>query len=480
MPLFCHQQEYVDRYWDQVSHGMWWNLGTGKTAALLNVALRLYSTEKIKGVIVIAPAECYLNWLEQVQIHTPEILATAWSSAYPARSIKALNRTLAMPGLKMFVINVEALSREESAAYRYALEFIKYIGPTLVVVDESNCIKNPKANCTKNVLRIGRYAKYRRCLNGTPGIESPFDVWQQLEFLRPGVTEYNYFMFTKAYGIYQRAYFGPRSFDKCVGYKNVDEIRELLNKCGHFVRKEEVLDLPPKMYETHEYDMPQDTWRIYNRLKRDKVMYIEDIAVTSRSALGTAIQMHDLACGFVKHDDGRIEWVSNARFLALMSLLEMIDGKAIIYCSSRPALARLEVAITDKYGVESCRVIHGDVDIPDRVDYIEDFQTKPMVRYLIANQQTAGRGITLTAASYVIYFRNSYSLDDRVQSEDRAHRIGQKGSVTIIDIVARKTIDERIINLLKQKKDVATMLSGVVQAELTEEHSGWDEDAHRP
>jgi SNF2 family DNA or RNA helicase len=469
--MFRHQAECVAQYWDRKSFGLFWEMGTGKTLVLIEQAKQLFHNQYIKGIVVIAPSEVYLNWLKQIKEHAPGFSVVAWSSKSISKSEKNIEWLInqAPHGLKVLVINVEALGRDKPPALFQALYFIKAMGKILLTVDESSCIKNPKAKSVKNVMSLSRYCQYRRALNGTPGVEKPFDVWQQLEFLSPGCTGYNHFMFTKTYGVWQRQYFGPRSFDKCVGYRNIDQIKHLLEKHGQFIKKEDCVDLPPKLYETYEFDLPPPVMSAYNEVKRRRIIEVSDKLLTFESAMTLAIQLHNIATGFIRHDDKMVEWVTRARANALLSLLEGIEGKAVIFCNSRPGLIKLAEEVGSVYGPKSYRLVYGDVDIGERVNYIDEFQNDPNVRFFIANQQTAGRGVTLTAASYVIYFRNGYSLEERLQSEDRTHRIGQNKSVTIIDIIARNTIDERIVSLLKDKKDVASQLLGLVQQEVEEQ-----------
>lgn len=458
--------DYVKRFWDRRGHGIWHDMGTAKTSTALYNARELFHNHLINAVIVIAPNEVYLNWLGQIKLWAPEMSAVAWDSAYPLQSAKNWQMLVNLKGPKVFVINIEAMSRPKSQAMIYLLQVIKAMTPVLTIVDESTCIKNPKAQSTKNVLIIGKYSRYRRCLTGTPGVESVFDTWQQLEFISPGCTGYNHFMFTKAFGIWQKQYFGPRQFDKCVGFRNVEGVRRLLEEHGHFLRKEECVDLPEKLYETYEFDLPATVMTAYKEIKRKKAIELSGKPIAYDNAMEIVYQLSNIATGYVKHLDGTFEWVTQARLNALLELLEKMTGKAIIFCNSREGLRQLYATVKEKFGDDSCRLVFGDVPPEQRMTYIYEFQNKPEVRFFIANQQTAGRGVTLTAATYVIYFRNSYSLDRRLQSEDRAHRIGQTNNVTIVDIVARNTIDARIVQLLKEKKDVANQLLGIFQEEM--------------
>lgn len=462
--LFTHQAEHVAAHWDNKWWGLWHEMGTGKTPIVLNSARQLFHNRFIGGVVVIAPAECYLNWLKEIPKHTPEMSAVAWDSGHVTRTAKNVE-WLKQQQYPVFVVNIEALSRDKPTCWNYIIGFFSTRKPILLVVDESSCIKNPKAKCTKNVMKLGQYATYRRCLNGTPGIETPFDTWAQLEFLCPGSTGMNYFMFTKTYGIWKRQYYGPRNFDKVVGYRDIEDVRRLLMRHGDFVYKRDCLDLPEKLYQTYHVQLPPEVMKVYADFKKHQVALLDGQVVAADNALDLATKLHDLATGFIKNIDDSITWVSTFKIDKLVELLKSINGKAIIYCSSRPTIAALmEKLNAEFYG--QVDEIHGDVDMQERPEIVRWFQEEDMARFLVCNQQTAGRGITLTAASYVIYFRNSYSLERRVQSEDRAHRIGQDKNVTYIDVVCDGTIDERVVDALERKLDVANILLQIVKEEL--------------
>ena len=465
MKLYDHQARHVAEHWDKKAWGLWHDLGLGKTATTLHHAIQLFHAGYVRGVIVIAPSECYLNWLKEIPKHAEMLSATAWQSASIARSAKNLT-WLKDQQYPVFVVNVEALSRDKPTVWPYLLEFVKARNRVMLVVDESSCIKNPKAKCTKNVMKLAIYSAYRRALNGVPGIESPFDVWSQLEFLSAGSTGYNYFMFTKTYGIWERQYYGPRNFDKVVGYRNVEQVRKLLEKHGDFLRKADCLDLPEKLYQTYHVEMPVELMKMYRDMKKHQIAVMGDSILAAENALDLATKLHDLATGFVKGEDDRITWVTDHKIVKLIELLKTIVGQCIIFCSSRPAIARLSDLLGKEFPGKVAE-IHGGVDMDERPEIVDRFQ-RGEVSYLICNQQTAGRGITLTAASYVIYFRNGYSLERRVQSEDRAHRIGQDKNVTYIDVVCTGTIDERVVDALDKKLDVASVLLKILKQELEE------------
>ena len=183
--------------------------------------------------------------------------------------------------------------------------------------------------------------------------------------------------------------------------------------------------------------------------------------MSSMSALTTLLRLHQITCGTFKADDGTITPIKNNRLTALMDCLEETDGKVIIWATYREDIKNIVESLKKAYGDASTVEYHGGVDSTLRQDNIALFQQKNgPTRYFVGNPSTGGYGITLTAANTVIYYSNSYDLEKRLQSEDRAHRIGQTGSVTYIDLVAEKTIDERIIKSLRNKINIANEIMG--------------------
>ena len=144
-----------------------------------------------------------------------------------------------------------------------------------------------------------------------------------------------------------------------------------------------------------------------------------------------------------------------------MSILEEVDGMVIIWANYRQDIRTIAETIAKKYGKETVSTYYGDTPDNERQDIVLKFQDPDSsLRFFVGNQQTAGYGLTLTAASTVVYYSNNYDLEKRIQSEDRAHRIGQKNNVTYIDLIAEKTVDERIVKALRNKINIASKVLG--------------------
>ena len=159
--------------------------------------------------------------------------------------------------------------------------------------------------------------------------------------------------------------------------------------------------------------------------------------------------------------DGKLIELKNNRLNELLNVMEEIDGKVIIWAVYRYDIQQIEKALSKKYGPDSVRSFYGDTDANDRQDIVNAFQdSKSDLRFFVGKPRTGGFGLTLTASHTVVYYSNSYDLEIRMQSEDRAHRIGQKEKVTYIDFIAEKTVDEKIIKSLRNKINIATKVLG--------------------
>ena len=182
---------------------------------------------------------------------------------------------------------------------------------------------------------------------------------------------------------------------------------------------------------------------------------------TAPHVLTQMMRLHQITCGHLKNDDDTITDLKNGRIDELIDLLEEVEGKVIIWANYVHDIKNLIKAVGKEYGPDSVVEYYGATTPEARARAIKSFQDpKSKVKYFIGNPQTAGYGITLTEAGTVVYFSNGYDLEKRLQSEDRAHRIGQKKSVTYVDFIAPKTVDEKIVKALRNKIDIASQVMG--------------------
>ena len=208
-------------------------------------------------------------------------------------------------------------------------------------------------------------------------------------------------------------------------------------------------------------ELTDEQKKVYAQMKQIALAELDGKVMSSVNVMTQLMRLHQITCGHFKADDSTITHLKNNRLDELMSLLDEVEGKVIIWATYREDIKNIVVALKKAYGEASTVEYHGGVDATLRQDQITLFQEKNgPARYFVGNPQTGGYGITLTAANTVIYYSNSYDLEKRLQSEDRAHRIGQTGSVTYVDLIAEGTIDERIVKSLRNKINIANEIMG--------------------
>ena len=357
-------------------------------------------------------------------------------------------------------MNIEALSTKKGRDF--AGRFVMS-NKTMFIVDESTTIKNPEAKRSKTCMALGKYANYRRILTGSPVTKSPLDLYSQCLFLDPALLGFSsFYSFRARYADLVEKTGNGRTFKLVVGYKNLDELNESLSKFSHRVLKKDCLDLPEKVYVRRNIAMTPEQKKAYKELQRFAYTQLANSkSVTINHIMTQITRLHQISCGFIRTDDGYITELPSQRLSELSSILEETSGKVIIWANYRHDIKKIEKMLVDTYGENSVGTYYGDVNNTDRELVINKFQdpNNPL-RFFVGNTQTGGFGITLTEANTVIYYSNNYDLEKRLQSEDRAHRIGQTNKVTYIDIVCERTVDEKIVKALRKKQSIASTILG--------------------
>jgi len=463
---YQHQLDALESSHDREEFALFMEMGCGKSKVAIDNFVHLYRQEKINGVLILAPKGVYDTWYsKEIPNHVPDEInyhSVKWSNANTQKNKKLLATLSEEPDrLNILIMNIEAFST--SKGLDFAKRFLNiFVGKALLGIDESTTIKNPTAKRTKNILTIGNLASYRRILTGSPVTKSPLDLYSQCEFLDPyHLGHQSYYSFRARYANMVKRNFGGRSVQIVASYRKLDELTDKLEKFSYRVLKEDCLDLPPKVFTTRTVDLSEEQTKMYLTMRKAAIAEHKGKLMSSMSALTTLLRLHQITCGTFKADDGTITQLKNNRLTALMDCLEETEGKAIIWATYREDIKNIVATLKKAYGEASTVEYHGGVDATLRQDHIAQFQdVKGPTRYFVGNPSTGGYGITLTAANTVIYYSNSYDLEKRLQSEDRAHRIGQTGSVTYVDLVSEKTIDERIIKSLKAKVNIANEIMG--------------------
>ncbi len=441
-------------------------MGTGKSKVLIDTIGILYGKGAINAVVIVAPKGVYRNWsTKEIPDHLPEYVdrhVAVWSPA-PRKQEKADLVKLFhtdLDKLKIFIINVEAFSTAKGV--KFTENFI--LGhQVLFAVDESTTIKNPKASRTKAITKLAKNTKYRRILTGSPITQSPLDLYSQTEVLETNLLGYtSYYSFQNHYGEVVNRYFGGRTVRQVVGYRNLDELSQKLDSFSYRVLKSDCLDLPEKLYIRRDVTLTAEQKKLYAELKELAITELanqETVSVTN--VLTQLLRLHQIVCGHIKSDDGTETPINNNRIDELIEVIAEMQGKIIIWANYRQNILEIVETLQGLFGADAVASYFGDTTPDERERVIKQFQDPDSsLRFFVGNTQTGGYGITLTEAQNVIYYSNNFDLEKRLQSEDRAHRIGQKNNVTYVDLVAKDTVDEKIVTALRNKLDLAQEVLG--------------------
>jgi SNF2 family DNA or RNA helicase len=462
---YDHQLKALEKSWDKEYYGLFMEMGTGKSKVLIDEIASLYIRGKISAALIVAPKGVYRNWEKgEIPTHMPDEIplhVAAWKapSEMTIQDKKDLKEILIPNGrLRILLMNVEAFSGTKGS--KFASQFL-HKSNTLMAIDESTTVKTPSAARTKNVLKIGKLAKYRRIMTGSPVTKNPLDVYSQLEFLSDQILRQNYWAFRSRYAIMRNVNFGPRSTQLVVGFQRIPELNTIVENHSYRVLKEDCLDLPDKVYEKRFVSLTPEQVKAYEEMRRFNMTELEGETMTSLSSLTALIRLHQISCGHIALDSGETKALKSNRMNELLNVLDEVEGKVIIWASYRFDLKHIEETLKNKFGEESTASYFGDTKDKDRQNIVERFQDKnSKLKYFVGNPSTGGYGLTLTAAHTVIYYSNTYDLEKRMQSEDRAHRIGQVNKVTYIDLISEGTVDEKIVQSLRSKIDIASAVMG--------------------
>ena len=450
-----HQIIALQQSWNKKEYAWFMEMGTGKTKVAIDNIGILNQQNLIDTAIIVAPKSVYLNWEDEIANHlSDEIFYSIYSWNKSKKDIDTKN-------LKVYLINTEALSHKSGVLF--VKEILTKNLKSIFIIDESTSIKNQGASRTKNILKLSQLALYKRILTGSPVTKSPLDLYTQCAFLSPELLGFSsFYSFRARYAVMDAVHVGNQRYIHIPKYYvNLDELNSKLRTFSYRVRKDECLDLPEKIKQLRTIQLTTEQRSVYNNLKEKAIAIMQDESVSFTVKLVELLRLHQITNGFLKTDEGNIkEFEENPKMDELLNILEQIEGKAIIWANYVHNIESITSKLTELYGKNSVVNIYGDVDAVKRKEAVHRFQNDPECKFFVGNPSTGGFGLTLTAASYVIYFSNNYNYEIRIQSEDRAHRIGQNKNVTYIDIVAKDTVDFHIMKALQNKLQISNKTLG--------------------
>lgn len=456
-----------------------WEMGLGKAKVGLDIAAYKHlCLNEIDCLCVVTLSGVHRNWIDRevpqhLAVHS--YTAAAW---HPTRKGNGVSHILTSTAFSVVAINFDSAWRKKGTDFLRQLLKTKRV---MLLIDEAQGIKTHNAKRTKALLDIAHLATCRFIMTGTPVLSTPLDLWSQFEFLDPSIFEANSFYVFKARYAVEEAIPGVTHLEwrkdertgkrvrvevetrHVTGFRNIDDLKARIAPHSSRYTKD-VLDLPPKLYRTHVYELPDDARAAYISMVKNLLIDLgDDKLVTAQMAITKLLRLRQLLCGFVK-PEGSITTerfgATNPRLTALMDVCECVNGKAIIWATFRHSIDEIHTELARRYGANSVVEYSGRISSDDRHRAVDAMQNDANVRWFVGQQSAGGTGITLTAAQDVVYFNNDYSLGLRLQSEDRAHRIGSKGAVTYTDIIARGTIDVGVLESLVAKHDIANEITG--------------------
>ncbi len=474
LPPFAHQLQEWTEHRQEAARAIFWEQGTGKTKLMIDTMCALFQEGLIDGVVVVAPSGVDRNWLtDELPAHLTDSVRPR-TSAFHYRSAKARTkwhqaeaaRLLHHSGLAILMLSYDAFMTD--LAKEYVWKFLKR-RKVLYILDESHNVKTPAAKRTQSVVKSGRYAPFRRLLTGTPVSQGPFDIYSQMKFLNPEFWHplgiHTFSEFKTHFGEWDRGYnsIQKREYEILTGYQNVEELYDFIQAHSSRVLKEDVLDLPPKLYSSRYFELSPTQRRAYEQLRSEYLAELDMGVVTADLAIVRMLRMQQVLCGYLPQDDDDPKLVplgnSNPRLELLEEITEGLSHPAIIWSRFSNDIS----LICDMLG---SRAVRYDGRISD--DECERgkiaFQ-RGDAQFFVGNQQKGSTGLTLHMAKTMIYYTNNFKLIDRLQSEDRAHRAGMDDNpVNYIDIAGEidgdPTLDIHTIKALRAKLDIASRVNG--------------------
>lgn len=479
---FSHQREHFEQHCSSAVHALFWEQGTGKTKPIIDTFAHMAENDKVDALLVVAPNGVHLNWItDELPVHLPkrlhnQVRAHAYKS--PKAKTKWHQRECDMlikhKGLAVLCISYDAFMTKEGK--KFIWRFLQR-RRCLYVLDESDAIKNPGAKRTKSILASGVYAPYRRIATGTPVPQGPFDIYSQVRFLDEGFWKRqgipNYTAFKRRFGVWltaaevQEQWGYDPGYDKLIEYKNIDQLNQIISEISTRVLKEDVLDLPRKLFSKRYFEMNLVQQRAYEELKSEYILELEDgVVIDADMAIVRLLRLQQIACGYVQADTEeptRLLGNSNPRLELLEDITAHLGHKAIIWSRFTRDIDQ----IMDLLGRRAVRY-DGKISDEECARSKQEFQHGD-AQFFVGNQQKGASGLTLHAAKTAIYYANNFNLRDRLQSEDRCHRIGQEGvvneqgedpCVNYIDLICPGTVEQHIVKALRSKYNIAAQITG--------------------
>jgi SNF2 family DNA or RNA helicase len=452
-----HQLVALRKAYKPPEYALFHEMGTGKTYTAINLAAARYQAGLIDALVVICPTPIKHIWEAELEKFCP-VDYSCWIWESGDRSGDKWFR-VKRDELKVLVIGVESLSIKNGRSIQ-AIEYFKRFHKFMCVVDESSRIKNWKAARTKTVITVGGWAEFRLILTGTPVTQGLEDLFGQFLFLNAKIIDCkNYFVFRNKYCV-----MGGFQGKQILGYQFKEDLLGRVAPFTDYVTKEQCLDLPEQVYPEPIVVQPTDEQkRVMKQMKSEYLMEDQGKEITVSTVLERTLRYQQVIGGTFPYEeaDGTYQTIpisgKNPKMEALTEYIgDLPDGcKVIIWARFVPEIRYITEALRETYGESSTVEFYGKTTADERRDNSARFQSDPTCRFIVSNQTVGGYGQTWTAGTYALYYSNTFSYEDRYQSESRPHRKGQLNRVTYQDIEMAVPQDRMILRAVRKKRNLA-------------------------
>jgi SNF2 family DNA or RNA helicase len=451
---FSHQKRALKKIVELNGQcGLLMEMGTGKTKVAIDWAGIGFYNLGVRRVLVVAPLSVLGVWPRQIRQHSgapARIFRLQGSTVYRARMLERIGQAPQDDLLTYCIINYEGIWRERDVGASIK-DLLIWWKPDLIIWDECHRLKSPTSKQSRAAYAISQHARYRLGLTGTHITKSPLDVFGQFRAINDKTFGTNWYQFRNTYGVW-----GGFGRFQLRGYRGLGTLIRKVRENSFIVKKEDCLDLPPKLYETVPITLSDRAIALYREMAKEMIIEIEDTHATAAIILVKLLRLSQITSGFVKDIDGNIRIFDDSKLNTCMDLLDDLleeDHKVVIFVRFTQDILRIKEKLVARKVRHA--ILSGSVPVGKRDSLVQDFHRDPELKVFIAQIQAGSLGIDLTPADVAIFYSLDYNAANYWQAQDRLHRIGQDRKVTYYHLVVPRSIDTIVLQTLKEKGNLA-------------------------
>ena len=423
--LYKYQKDVVNKALNYNGYGLFLDTGCGKTLSGLEIAKHLGKTLVLCPLSVIETA-----WIDDCHKFYPELKITNCHGSSKKNRIEKLHEDS-----DIYVMNYDSFKIVKNELLK--MEF------QCMIVDESSIMKNMKSQITSDILSMTDHIQRRFVLSGTPTPNHNSEIFPQMKFVNSDIFGNNFLGF-------QATYFHQDLENPHCWYQTQEDKDKFYNRLADgcvFLKKEDCVDLPEKVFEIRKFNLLNTQRTYYDNILqdiRDNINSWSKFEFTAK-----LMKLREIVSGFVINKDSTItDFVSGKDRVLEETFVEIGNKPIIVWCQFIHEADKL----ADKFGGISLTS-----KTKNRDDIIRKFKNNE-IDLLFTHPQILGKGLTFTNCNYNIYYSLSFSYEEFKQSQDRIHRIGQNSKCTYIILQGKNTIDEKIYSCLNRKSNAVDEL----------------------